>query len=114
MLQPYQLGRKKHTSEPQPYCPAKTERTWFSNANAFGRIFKTICKDPELKRNTIPFVFYSTAANESQINRAFDVTVQGFFLKGQSLEEIERRMKIILDYWSESMHPNLKSVTNIN
>lgn len=65
----------------------------------------TLLKDKSLSRKSIPFVFYSTSATNDQVEKAFDLTVQGFFLKGHSMEEVERRMRIILEYWTESRRP---------
>jgi CheY-like chemotaxis protein len=66
---------------------------------------EALVKDPYLKKRSIPFVFYSTAATPEQVELAFELTVQGFFLKGQTIAEIERCLKLILDYWSVSKHP---------
>ena len=65
-----------------------------------------IWKDPDLKRISIPFIFFSTAASPSQINQAYDLTVQGFFVKGNSMEETVRKLRLIFDYWRECKHPS--------
>lgn len=67
---------------------------------------EVICNDVDLKRISIPFVFFSTAASTSQITKAYDLTVQGFFLKGNSMAETVRRLQLILEYWKECKHPN--------
>jgi CheY-like chemotaxis protein len=66
---------------------------------------EAIISDPVLRKKSVPFVFYSTSATKDQVERAFELTVQGFFSKGARVEEIERRMRIILDYWAESKSP---------
>ena len=65
-----------------------------------------INEDEKLRRQSIPFIFFSTAATESQIEKAYDLTVQGFFIKGVSFEETKRMIKHILVYWAECKHPN--------
>jgi CheY-like chemotaxis protein len=65
-----------------------------------------IWNDGELKKISIPFIFFSTAASRSQIQKAYDLTVQGFFLKGNSMAETVRKLRLILDYWKECKHPN--------
>ncbi len=55
--------------------------------------------DDLLKQKSIPFIFFSTAASPDQVREAFGLHVQGFFRKGQSVEEIESTLKVILDYW---------------
>src|SRR4051812_39724292 len=55
--------------------------------------------DEELKRKCIPFVFLSTAATKYQVEKAYSLSVQGFFLKAMSLKEFENKIRIILEYW---------------
>jgi CheY-like chemotaxis protein len=66
-----------------------------------------IWNDVELRKKSIPFVFFSTSASLQQVEKAFDLTVQGFFLKGQTLEETEAKLKLIFEYWLVSKSPNL-------
>lgn len=65
-----------------------------------------IWKDPHLRDISIPFIFFSTAATASQVRQAYHLTVQGFFLKGNTLDETVRKLRLILEYWAESKHPN--------
>jgi len=65
-----------------------------------------IDKDPELKRKSIPFIFYSTSASDKDINEAYsDLSVQGFFEKENDYNTIRCNIKTILDYWSISKKP---------
>lgn len=67
---------------------------------------RDMLEDKELRRRSIPFVFFSTAASESQIREAYeDLVVQGFFLKEQSFVELQNTLRIILEYWSKSKYP---------
>ena len=45
------------------------------------KLRKEINEDEYLRRKSIPFVFLSTAATPSQVHIAYDLTVQGFFIK---------------------------------
>jgi CheY-like chemotaxis protein len=67
---------------------------------------KTLVEDEALKKKSIPFVFYSTAATRREVEKAFELTVQGFFEKGLVMEECERKMRIVIDYWKESKRPD--------
>jgi CheY-like chemotaxis protein len=67
---------------------------------------RTINNEEYLRRKSIPFVFFTTAASKAQIREAYDLTVQGFFIKEQSFIETEKTFKLILDYWDKCLHPN--------
>jgi response regulator RpfG family c-di-GMP phosphodiesterase len=67
-----------------------------------------IDSDPELRRKSIPFIFYSTTGDRKSVNKAYcDMSVQGFFKKAESFEELKMDMKIITDYWLRCKHPNI-------
>jgi response regulator RpfG family c-di-GMP phosphodiesterase len=69
---------------------------------------RTIDATPKLRRKSIPFLFYSTVANQKDVNEAYtEMTVQGFFKKGQDTAETETIVKTIFDYWSLCKHPNV-------
>ena len=68
---------------------------------------KQIDHDPQLRKKSIPFIFYSTTANQISVDEAYTkMTVQGFFRKGNNYKEIKDLVKIILDYWFHCRHPN--------
>jgi CheY-like chemotaxis protein len=59
-----------------------------------------------LRRKSIPFVFFSTNAVKREVEIAFELTVQGFFEKGSTLQQLTDRLRIILEYWMVCHHPN--------
>lgn len=65
---------------------------------------QSINRDDDLKRKQIPFVFFSTSAMASIVKDAFDMGVQGFFIKAQSLEEMEKTLGVIFNYWAKCEH----------
>jgi CheY-like chemotaxis protein len=68
---------------------------------------KRIDDDPHLRKKSIPFVFYSTSVDQKTVNEAYTkMTVQGFFQKGNSFEEIKKTIRLIIDYWMLCKHPN--------
>jgi len=68
---------------------------------------KTLDENPELRRKSIPFIFYSTAARQEDVNEAFlNMTTQGFFKKGPDYESSKTTIKAIFDYWRLCRHPN--------
>jgi CheY-like chemotaxis protein len=67
---------------------------------------RQINQEEQLRKKSIPFVFFTTAASKQQIQEAYDLTVQGFFLKESSFIETENTFKLILEYWDKCRHPN--------
>lgn len=67
---------------------------------------RKIDENPELRRKSIPFVYLSTAASPNTIREAFELNVQGFFIKPYDVNKIKATLKLVFDYWSECRHPN--------
>lgn len=68
---------------------------------------RKIDEDPELRKRSIPFIFYSTSVAQHIVNIAYtEMTVQGFFQKQSSYDDIKSSIKLILDYWQACRHPN--------
>ncbi len=65
-----------------------------------------LVSDEKLRKKSIPFVFLSTSATNDQVQKAYDLTVQGFFTKGVSFQQTEQLVRKILEYWSDCKHPN--------
>jgi CheY-like chemotaxis protein len=62
-----------------------------------------INKDRLLSHALIPFIYLSTSATKSDIRKTMDLGIQGFFQKGETLEDIENTIRMILSYWSKSV-----------
>jgi len=70
---------------------------------------RQIDENKAMRKKSIPFIFYSTTANQKFVNEAYtEMTVQGFFQKSDSFEGMKKDIKIILDYWKACIHPNTK------
>lgn len=67
---------------------------------------RQINEDPFLREKSIPFVFLSTAASPEQIREAYNLSVQGFFIKEQTFSQTESTLALILNYWQKCRHPN--------
>lgn len=59
-----------------------------------------------LKKKAIPFIFLSTSADPKAVREAFDLSVQGFFVKEHTYSGIQEQLKQILTYWKTCRHPN--------
>lgn len=68
---------------------------------------RDIDADMELRKKSIPFVFLSTQASQNDIEEAYiNLTVQGFFKKGNDYNQMKIMLKNIFEYWKSSLHPN--------
>lgn len=68
-----------------------------------------IDENKELRKKSIPFIFYSTAVDQKTVNEAYTkMTVQGFFQKKNTYGELKETIKLIVAYWEECKHPNSK------
>jgi response regulator RpfG family c-di-GMP phosphodiesterase len=68
---------------------------------------KQIDDNPYLRKKSIPFVFYSTTADQPTVTKAYtEMTVQGFFQKSYNYDEIKKNIKLIIEYWKTCKHPN--------
>ena len=64
-----------------------------------------IDSDAIISKTGIPFIFFSTSAMASIVKEAFSMSVQGFFIKAQSLDELEKTLSVIFEYWQKCEHP---------
>jgi len=74
------------------------------NGDGFS-VKKKIADDETLKYKGVPFIYWSTAASEKQIQFAYDLPAQGFFIKPTNFKDLCSTFKTILDYWQKSQHP---------
>jgi CheY-like chemotaxis protein len=65
-----------------------------------------ISKNASLSAKDVPFVFLTTTAVEKDVMKAFrELTVQGFFEKGNDFVEFRKTVKRIVEYWIDCKHP---------
>lgn len=67
---------------------------------------KRILQNDYLRKKSIPFVFLTTSADKKDVEAAYELQVQGYFVKQNSIPEIGRMLQKVIDYWKESRHPN--------
>ncbi len=60
----------------------------------------------QLQTKCIPYLFFTTGANKKSVIEAYAMSVQGFFVKPNSIQGLERTLKIIMEYWQECIAPN--------
>jgi len=68
---------------------------------------KQVDHDPELRQKSIPFIFFSTSVDKEAVTTAYsEMTVQGFFKKSNTYEELKSLIRLIMSYWKICKHPN--------
>lgn len=67
---------------------------------------KYLNQDEYLRKKSIPFLFVTSAASPALVQTAYDETVQGYFKKPHSFEELKGQLRLIITYWRECIHPN--------
>ena len=60
----------------------------------------------QLQTKCIPYLFFTTGANKKLVIDAYTMSVQGFFLKPNSLQALENTIRKIVEYWQECIAPN--------
>lgn len=92
------------TTKDQPFIIFSDVNLPAQNGIEFKR---RIDEDEQLRKKSIPFIFYSTFVDQKVVNEAYTkMTVQGFFKKGNNYSEVRNEIKMILDYWHVCKHPN--------
>ncbi len=62
--------------------------------------------DAELKRRAVPFIFFTHPVYKPMVDEAYELTIQGFFEKQTSIEQMKQQLEAIINYWKSSLHPN--------
>ena len=62
--------------------------------------------DAKLQVKCIPYLFFTTASNERAVIDAYSMSAQGFFVKQNSLKEVENTISVIMQYWTLCSSPN--------
>lgn len=62
--------------------------------------------DSKLSNKCIPYLFFSTAVNQKAVIHAYSQSVQGFFVKQNSMAELEATISAIMEYWRRCAAPN--------
>lgn len=65
-----------------------------------------IHQNENLRLKSIPFLFFSTSAEQNHVVNAYSKSVQGFFIKPSNYSEIKETIKAIVEYWNRCVSPN--------
>jgi CheY-like chemotaxis protein len=62
--------------------------------------------DAKLQVKCIPYLFFTTASDQQIIIDAYSKSVQGFFIKPNSMATLEKTIRVIMEYWQLCASPN--------
>ena len=65
-----------------------------------------IHQNEDLRLMSIPYLFFSTSAEQRHVVDAYSKSVQGFFIKPTDYGKIKETIATILDYWTKCVSPN--------
>ncbi len=60
----------------------------------------------ELRIKSIPYLFFSTSAEQKHVVEAYSRSIQGFFVKPANYEKLKNTIRKIVEYWQECVSPN--------
>ncbi len=67
---------------------------------------KQIHENEDIRLKTIPYLFFTTSAEQEAVIDAYSKSIQGFFVKPNTYEDLKSTMKIIIEYWQKCESPN--------
>jgi CheY-like chemotaxis protein len=59
-----------------------------------------------LHTKCIPYLFFTTSATKKSVIDAYALSVQGFFVKPNTMDGLEQTIKKIVEYWKECIAPS--------
>ncbi len=65
-----------------------------------------VLNNEDLRLKSIPYLFFSTSAEQKHVIDAYSRSIQGFFIKPKTYDELKQMMMKIVEYWQECESPN--------
>lgn len=66
-----------------------------------------IHNNEQLRLKCIPFLFFTTSAEQKAVVNAYSKSVQGFFVKPDNYTNLKRVINNIVEYWKDCHSPNV-------
>jgi CheY-like chemotaxis protein len=63
-------------------------------------------ENEDLRIKSIPYLFFTTTAQQSHVIDAYSKSIQGFFVKPNDYSEIKKTVQTIIEYWLKCVSPN--------
>ncbi|WP_394995184.1 response regulator [Emticicia sp.] len=65
-----------------------------------------IHNNEDLRLKSIPYLFFSTSAEQKHVIDAYSRSIQGFFVKPNNYDKLKNTIIKIVEYWQECESPN--------
>lgn len=65
-----------------------------------------IHNNEDLRLKSIPYLFFSTSAEQKHVIDAYSRSIQGFFIKPGNYDKLKKVIVKIVEYWQECESPN--------
>jgi CheY-like chemotaxis protein len=63
-------------------------------------------ENEDLRLKSIPYLFFTTSAEQQSVIDAYSKSIQGFFIKPTEYKELLATIRSIVDYWTRCVSPN--------
>ena len=67
---------------------------------------RQIHENEDIRLKTIPYLFFTTCAEQDAVIDAYSKSIQGFFVKPHTFEGLKNTIKTIVEYWQLCESPN--------
>ncbi|MCE7073754.1 response regulator [Dyadobacter sp. CY327] len=69
-------------------------------------LYEKIHNNEDLRLKSIPYLFFSTSAEQKHVINAYSKSIQGFFIKPSNYDKLKKMIVKIVEYWQECESPN--------
>jgi DNA-binding NarL/FixJ family response regulator len=66
---------------------------------------KQIFENENIRLKTIPYLFFTTSADQRDVIESYSKSVQGFFVKPSDFNELKNTIRVIVEYWHKCVSP---------
>lgn len=63
-------------------------------------------ENEDLRIKSIPYLFFTTSAEQQHVVDAYSKSIQGFFIKPSKYSELHNTLKVIVEYWQKCESPH--------
>ena len=67
---------------------------------------KKIHNNEQLRVKCIPYLFFTSGVDKKAVYDAYSMSAQGFFIKPNSMEQLQNTIRKIVEYWQECYAPS--------